>query len=150
MKFEPIMLFGFRLPRGSFPPGDCGLRGGADQVILLFWRRRASGAGEIAVPIGAAMIIEYDFGKKERPASKRFARPAGAEAPSGLKAFGRGATPLEHALARVAKLEAGLRAAHAAAAAREEADQGQVLVDLAEYSALLRCQALVAAALTDE
>ena len=35
------------------------------------------------------------------------------------------------------------------AAAREEADQGQVLVDAAEYAALLRCQALVAALLTD-
>ena len=104
---------------------------------------------EIAAAIGEAMIIEYDFGKKERPASKRFSRPAGSEAPSGLKAFGRGATPLEHALTRVAKLEAGLRAAHAAAATREEADQGQVLVDAAEYAALLRCQALVAAVLTD-
>lgn len=104
---------------------------------------------EIAAAIGEAMIIEYDFGKKERPASKRFAKPAGAEASSGLKAFGRGATPLEHAIARVAKLEAGLRAAHAAAAAREGTDQGQVLVDAAEYAALLRCQALVAAVLTD-
>jgi hypothetical protein len=104
---------------------------------------------EIAAAIGEAMIIEYDFGKKERPASKRFSKPASTEASGGLKAFGRGATPLEHTLARVAKLEAGLRAAHEAAAARGEADQGQVLVDAAEYAALLRCQALVAALLAD-
>jgi hypothetical protein len=110
---------------------------------------RTLGMGEIAAAIGEAMIIEYDFGKKERPASKRFAKPAGAEASGSLKTFGRVEAPLERASARIAKLEAALRAAHAAAAGREEADQGQILVDTAEYAALLRCRALVAAALPD-
>jgi hypothetical protein len=104
--------------------------------------------GEIAAAIGEAMIIEYDFGKKERPASKRFAKLAATEA-GGLKTFSRAEAPLERASARIAKLEAALRAAHAAAAGREEADQGQILVDAAEYAALLRCRALVAAALPD-
>jgi hypothetical protein len=115
---------------------------------------RASGAGEIAVLIGEAMIIEYDFGKKERPASKRFAKAAATDASSGVKTFGKVEVHLELANARIAKLETALRSAHAAVtepdeAANGESEQGQILVDAAEYARLLRCRELVAAALPD-
>jgi hypothetical protein len=105
--------------------------------------------GEIAVTIGEAMIIEYDFGKKERSASKRIMKPAAAEAPAGVKTFGKSEANLERANARIARLETALRSANAAAAGRDAADQGQILVDAAEYAALLRCRALVAAALPE-
>ncbi len=100
------------------------------------------------------MIIEYDFGKKQRPASKRFAKAAAPDASNGVNPFGKAEAPLERANSRIAKLEAALRSAHAAATergevGRDEADQGQILVDAAEYAALSRCRELVAAALSD-
>jgi hypothetical protein len=96
------------------------------------------------------MIIEYDFGKKERPPAKRFAKPAAADGSNGVKLFGNAQIHLEFANARIAKLEAALRNAHAAAAgAQNEVGREQVLVDAAEYARLLRCKELVAAALRD-
>ena len=71
------------------------------------------------------MIIEYDFGKKERPGSKRFMKPAAAEAPVGVRTFGKSEANLERANARIARLETALRSANAAAAGRDAADQGQ-------------------------
>lgn len=93
------------------------------------------------------MIIEYDFGKKERPADKRFGKPAEAQS---VKAIGNAQIHLELANARIAKLEAALRSAQAAATTRQ-GDWGreQILVDAAEYARLLRCKELVAAALAD-
>ncbi len=100
------------------------------------------------------MIIEYDFGKKQRPASKRFWKPTGGEAPAAIRPIRSTETPLERANARIAQLEAALRGAHAAGAGPDDVGQalaarGQILVDAAEYARLLRCRELVAAALAD-
>ena len=96
------------------------------------------------------MIIEYDFGKKERAAAKRFAKPAISAAPDGVKRFGNALINLEFANARLAKLEAALRNAYNAAAGEpNEVGGEQILVDAAEYGRLLRCKELVAAALRD-
>jgi hypothetical protein len=93
------------------------------------------------------MIIEYDFGKKERPAAKRFAKPA-AEGSSSVKLVNSGHVQLELANARIAKLEAALRTAKAAACGGK-ALEGKILVDAAEYARLLRCKEIVCAALTE-
>ncbi|VFU08911.1 hypothetical protein [Methylocella tundrae] len=93
------------------------------------------------------MIIEYDFGKKERPADKKFGKPTDAHT---VKVTGNAQIHLEFANARIAKLEAALRSAQAAATARpSESGREQILVDAAEYARLLRCKELVAAALAD-
>ena len=95
------------------------------------------------------MIIEHDFGRKERRSAKRFWKPPGAEAATSVRPFGKAETLLELANARVAKLEAALRDAHAAASPGEDgAAQAKILVDAAEYARLLRCRELVAAALS--
>ncbi len=96
------------------------------------------------------MIIEYDFGKKERPADKRCVKPASAEASAGAKIIGHTQLHLEIANARIAKLEATLRKAGAAASAGAgERGREQILVDAAEYARLLRCKEIIAAALAD-
>lgn len=95
------------------------------------------------------MIIEYDFGKKERPAAKRFAKPAAVEAARGAP-FAKAQVHLELANARIAKLETALRSAESAArASKHETGREQILVDAAEYARLLRCRELVAAALAE-
>lgn len=101
-------------------------------------------------PRGAAMIIEYDFGKKQRSSSKQPARSAIADASNRMKVSGKAQIHLEFANARIAKLEAALRDAQAATAgAQSEVGRGQILVEAAEYARLLRCKDLVAAALRD-
>ncbi len=95
------------------------------------------------------MIIEYDFGKKERTGEKRFAKTIGADAQHGAKAVGHAQIHLELANARIAKLEAALRNAQAAAVTPDENAREQILVDAAEYARLLRCKELVTAALTE-
>jgi hypothetical protein len=95
------------------------------------------------------MIIEYDFGKKERPAGKRPAKLA-ADPPAGVKLVSGAQVHLELANARIAKLETSLRNAHAAAAGgKDVSGREKILVDAAEYARLLRCREIVAAALSE-
>ncbi|WP_395666895.1 hypothetical protein [Methylocella sp.] len=96
------------------------------------------------------MIIEYDFGKKERVTSARFApseppQPPPAERPRRLAAGAE--MPLERARARAARLETALRAAKAACETKRPAPGHKIMVDADEYARLLRCKALVSAAL---
>jgi hypothetical protein len=110
---------------------------------------RTSNKGEISAAIGDAMIIEYDFGKKERSAGKRFAKPA-ADASAGVKLVSNAQVHLELANARIAKLEVALRNAQAAASGgKDQLGREKILVDAAEYARLLRCKEIVAAALSD-
>jgi hypothetical protein len=93
------------------------------------------------------MIIEYDFGKKERPAAKRFGKTAGE---TGVRLVGGAQVHLELANARIAKLEAALRNAQAAVSGgKDQAGREKILVDAAEYARLLRCREIVAAALSE-
>ncbi|ACK51043.1 conserved hypothetical protein [Methylocella silvestris BL2] len=92
------------------------------------------------------MIIEYDFGKKERATEKRFAKSSAGEGQP-RKIFGAAQVHLELANARIAKLEAALRDAKNACEKSGETKREQILVDAAEYARLLRCKELVAAAL---
>ena len=94
------------------------------------------------------MIIEYDFGKKDRPAAKRFAKPAAIEG-GGPRTLGNAQMHLEQANGRIAKLEAALRRAHAAASGKSGSGKEQILVDAAEYARLVKCRDLVAAALAE-
>jgi hypothetical protein len=80
--------------------------------------------------------------------ARKSTRPQNAS--NGVKLFGKTHVHLEFANARIAKLEAALRNAQAAASgAQEEVGRGQILVDAAEYARLLRCKEIVAAALLD-
>lgn len=103
------------------------------------------------------MIIEYDFGKKERVTPTRHApadaspisRSADSSAFCVDKTRRQAAAemPLERARARAAKLEAALRAAKAACETRRPTPSARILVDADEYARLLRCKQLVATAL---
>lgn len=97
------------------------------------------------------MIIEYDFGKKERVAPSRAAPPpAQGRQPAPETERSRAAAaemPLERARARAFRLEAALRAAKAACESRRTGRTSKILVDADEYARLLRCKELVVSAL---
>ncbi len=95
------------------------------------------------------MIIEYDFGKRERPGIKRFNKPSSVEAQHDAKVV---ANPpfLDRSNGRLAQLEKALRDAHAAHIAFAGDATGpaeKILVDKAEYARLLRCREIIEAAL---
>jgi hypothetical protein len=99
---------------------------------------------------GEAMIIEYDFGKKERPGGKRFNKPLGGGAQHGAKVLANPLPFVDRPNGRAAQLEKALRDAHAAHSSfaggpAEPAEK--ILVDKAEYARLLRCKEIIEAAL---
>ena len=96
------------------------------------------------------MIIEYDFGKKERVTNARYAQPEPPQpqAAERQRRLAAGAEmPLERARARAARLETALRAAKAACEIKRPTPGHKIMVDADEYARLLRCKALVSAAL---
>ncbi len=95
------------------------------------------------------MIIEYDFGKKERSGAKRIAKSSDDEAQRDPQILASQPFP-DRANLRATLLEKALRdahAAHSAFAANPAASAEKILVDKSEYARLLRCKEIIEAAL---
>ncbi len=95
------------------------------------------------------MIIEYDFGKKERSGAKRIVKSSEDEAQRDPQISARPPF-LDRASLRAAHLEKALRdahAAHSAFAANSTGSADKILVDKSEYARLLRCKEIIEAAL---
>jgi hypothetical protein len=97
-------------------------------------------------------IIKHDFGKKGRDTVRRFTKLMSLEAQFESKVLANPIPYLERASERISQIEMALsEAAQAAAAPPFPPAHGgapeTVAVDKAEYERLLRCKALVDAAL---
>jgi hypothetical protein len=98
-------------------------------------------------------VIEHNFGKKDRDSVRRFTELTSLEAQHEAKVLANPLPYLERANERISQLEMALLDAGNAAKFTLGADEKQgeageqVLVDKAEYERLLRCRAIVDAAI---
>ncbi len=97
------------------------------------------------------IVIEHDFGKKDRDSVRRFTRLTSLEAQHEAKVLANPLPYLERANERISQLEMALLEAGNAArftigAEVEAAGTESVLVDKAEYERLIRCRDIVEAA----
>lgn len=98
-------------------------------------------------------VIEHDFGKKTRESVRRFTELTSLDAQHEAKVLANPLPYLERANERISQLEMALLEAGNAAnfALGADVDPGRetetILVDKAEYERLVRCKAVVEAAI---